>query len=797
MDNNIYDLLEEASLRQENNQSPIDWRELIEKVLEYWKWIVLCVVVALITGYLYNRKQTDLYSIKTSMLLQDQSKSSGMNEMSLLRQLEGAGLRSGTNYSFLNNENAVLRSSLLMKNVVNQLELYTDYTTARFLKKKDLYTSSPLLLTIDSVSLNKLKDLLILKVTPDGKGYGVEGEYDGTDFEQHVSSLPAEIKTPAGVVFLNARAGAEKTKETITITVRNPAATAKYYANTVLKTDLNNKDKVDVIDLSVSVSNVQKGKDILNTLINDYNQDAIDQVNKSANNTAMFIDSRLQIIYGELSDEEKRVENYKQSNNMTNVESDVALYLQQGDRFNQELMEVETQLKLIRFVEDFIKDPANNSSPIPNLGVKDNGLTSVIQEYNQAIITRERIAAGSSAENPVLRDLNKQIELGRNAIRTTIANNRRGLEISRRDYSSRNSEAQARINALPRQEREFLDIKRQQQVKESLYVFLLQKREEASLTMAVTVPKGRVLDNPDYAGKIAPNSKMIMLVFFMLGLLLPLAFIFLKDMLQTKLTTRKQVEKMTDVPVLSELSHNTTGLRVIDHRAFNDSNVELFRLLRTKLNFVLQQPTQKVVTVTSTEPGEGKSYVAINLAINLSLSQKKVILLGADIRKPQLKNYLKMNLVDLGLTSFFSGQVNDYHTLINSLEDYPDLHVIIGGIVPPNPNELLMSDRLDFLITELRKEYDYIILDTAPVGVVSDTFVINRVSDISLYVFRMNYSDKRNIDYLNHVVDDKTLTRPYIVLNDLDIEAKYSYRKGYGYGYGYYYGHNKLKEQTE
>ena len=279
--------------------------------------------------------------------------------------------------------------------------------------------------------------------------------------------------------------------------------------------------------------------------------------------------------------------------------------------------------------------------------------------------------------------------------------------------------------------------------------------------------------------------------------MLPLAYVFLKDMLQTKLITRKQLEKMTDVPVLSELSHNTTGMPVIDHHAFNDSNVELFRLLRTKLNFVLQQPAQKVVTVTSTEPGEGKSYVAINLAINLSLSQKKVILLGADIRKPQLKNYLKMKQVDLGLTSFFSGQVKDYHTLITNLDDYPSLHVIIGGIVPPNPNELLMSDRLDFLIAELRKEYDYIILDTAPVGVVSDTFVINRISDISLYVIRMNYSDKRNIDYLNHVVDDKTLTRPYIVLNDLDIEAKYSYRKGYGYGYGYYYGHNKTKESTE
>lgn len=796
MDNNILDLLEETSLRQESSQNPIDWRELAEKVLVHWKWIVLCVVVSLIIGYLYNRKQQDIYSVKTSMLVVDQSKSSGMNEMSLLRALDG-GARGGSNLSFLNNENAVLRSTLLMKNVVNQLELYTDYTTTHFLKKQDLYTSSPLVLTIDSVSLNKLEGALVLEVTPDKKGFSVEGSYDGLSFEKSCPALPAEIKTPAGTVFLNARPGTVRPKETITITVRNPAAVAKYYVNSVLSTDLNDKAKADIIGVSVRVPNVQKGKDLLNTLIHDYNQDAIDQVNKSANNTANFIDSRMQLIYRELSDEEKRVENYKQANQMTNVESDVALYLQQGDRFNQELMEVETQLKLIRFVEDFVKDPANNSSPIPNLGVKDNGLSSVLENYNQAILTRERIAAGSSTENPVLRDLNKQIEAGRNAIRISIANSRKGLEISRRDLSSRNSEAQSRINALPRVEREFLDIKRQQQVKESLYVFLLQKREEASLTMAVTVPKGRVLDAPDYAGKLSPRSNMIMLVFLMLGLLLPLAYIFIREQLHTKLTTPKQVEKLTDVPILSELSHNTTGQRIIDHHAFNDSNVELFRLLRTKLNFVLELPAQKVVLVTSTEPGEGKSYVAINLAINLSLSQKKVILLGMDIRKPQLRAYLKLKKGELGLSSYFSGQVKDHHQLVTEMEEYPTLHVITAGVVPPNPNELLMSSRVDQLIAELRKEYDYIIIDTAPVGVVSDTFVVNRIADISLYICRINYSDKRNIEYLNHVVSDKTLTRPYLVLNDMDIEAKYSHHKGYGYGYGYYYGHKKVKEIEE
>jgi len=792
MDNSIYDLLEEASENQQTNQNSIDWREISEKVLAHWKWIALCVVLALMIGFFYTRKQSDIYAIKTSMLVVDQSKSSGINEMSLLRSLDAGGFRGGTSYSFLNNENAVLSSTILMKNVVSQLELYTSYTSTHFLKKHDLYTSSPIQLTIDSVNLNKLKSTLTMDVSPDEKGFSVEGKYRGESFEQQCGSFPAEIKTPAGSVFLTLRPGASRPEEKIHITVNNPLETAKYYAGSVLNTKIN-KD-VDVIDLSVNVPNVQKGIDLLNALVNDYNQDAIDQVNKSANKTANFIDSRLQLLYGELSDVEKNVENYKQANQMTDVASDVSLYLQQGDRFYQELMDVETQLKLIRFVEEFVKDPSNNTSPIPNLGVKDGGLTSVIQDYNQAIITRERIASGSSNENPVLKDLNKQIESGRNAIKSSIANSRKGLEISRKDLSSRNSEAQSRINALPRQEREFIDIKRQQQVKETLYTFLLQKREEASLTMAVTVPKGRVLDAPDYAGKVAPKSNVIMLAFLLLGLFIPLAYIFLKDFLNTKIITRKQVEKLTDVPILSELSHNASGLRVINHRTVNDSNVELFRLLRTKLQFVLQNPDQKVIIVTSTEPGEGKSYVAINLAINLSMTKKKVVLLGMDIRKPMLRSYLKLKQGEVGLSSYFAGQEKDYKNLITLSDDYPDLDVITGGIVPPNPNELLMSERLDQLIVHLRKDYDYIIIDTAPIGVVSDTFVINRITDISLYVCRVGYSDKRNIEYLNHVNAEKTLTRPYIVLNDMDIESKYSAHKGYGYGYGYYYGHSKNKD---
>ena len=331
-------------------------------------------------------------------------------------------------------------------------------------------------------------------------------------------------------------------------------------------------------------------------------------------------------------------------------------------------------------------------------------------------------------------------------------------------------------------------------MKESLYLFLLQKREEASLTMAITVPKGRVLNTPDTGEQTGPRSKIIMGIFFLLGLAFPLLIIFLRDLINTTISNRAQVEKLSDVPILSELGHNTTGQVIIDHSSNTDSNAELFRLLRTKLQFTLDYPSQKVMMVTSTEPGEGKSYVSLNLAISLSITGKKVMLMGLDLRKPQLKKHLNLDGEE-GMSSILSGHVSDYRSIIQHVAAYPTLDVIPGGVIPPNPNELLMSKRLDELVEKLRDEYDYIVIDTAPVGAVSDSFLIDRVVDIAIYMCRMDYSDKRNIEFLNHVKADKTLKRPYLVINDVNMQSKYYYHRGYSYGYGNYYGHKKNNGQ--
>ncbi len=768
-------------------EKPINLREVYEKYIVYWKWILASVLIACVIGFFYLRTQPYTYHLTTTLLVVDQSKSGAMNEMSMMKQLDVMGF--GSSLSMVNNENEVLKSSALMKRVVNQLELHTTYTTKDFLRTIDLYTASPYYVKMDSMALMQLEKTLSFEIARENGEYTIEGEYNDSAFSQTVKKLPAMINTPAGPISIALRKGLKFLPQNeITVTISNPNAVGRSISANLLTTEVSKQ--VDVINIGLNVSNEQKGKDILNTLSAIYNRDAIEQINRSAMNTANFIDDRLRLISGELSDVEGEVENYKQVNQMTDISSDAEIYLKRNNEFDQQRILVENQLSLIRFVEEFISKGANQYALIPNLGLTDVGLVAVIQKYNELLMNRERIAGGSSEENPVLRNMNQQIVSARRSIQVSIANSRKGLEITKRELDSQNQRAVSKIRDLPRQEREFIEIKRQQQVKESLYLFLLQKREEASLTMAITVPKGRVLNTPDVGEQTGPRSKIIMGIFFLLGLAFPLLIIFLRDLINTTISNRAQVEKLSDVPVLSELGHNNTGQVIIDHSSNTDSNAELFRLLRTKLQFTLDYPSQKVMMVTSTEPGEGKSYVSLNLAISLSLTGKKVMLMGLDLRKPQLKKHLNLDGEE-GMSSILSGHVSDYRSIIQHVAAYPTLDVIPGGVIPPNPNELLMSKRLDDMVEKLRNEYDYIVIDTAPVGAVSDSFLIDRVVDIAIYMCRMDYSDKRNIEFLNHVKADKTLKRPYLVINDVNMQSKYYYHRGYSYGYGNYYGHKK------
>ncbi len=769
---------------QDIQEKPINWREIFDTLLMHWKWFVISVTLAVIVGGVYLRMQKDVYELRSNLLIIDQARSGQMSEMSVLKQLDAAGFGGGrASTSFINNEEQVLKSTLIMRRVVEELELYVDYSKKRFLKTHDLYTASPIYVSIDSLSLSKLTSGLSFTFAPHNGGYLLEGSYLDETFSQNIKQLPSIVHTPAGVVYIKKRENADPIDTEIFVAINSPAVVARSLVKGALSTEV--AKMLDVINLSIKTTNAQKGRDILNKLTDVYNQDATEQNNLSVINTAIFIDSRLSLLTGELSEVEREVETYKKSNQLTDIEQDARNILSRNNIYDQQQVQVEIQQHLIKYIQDFLKDPANKEAMIPNLGLVDVGLLSAINKYNELLLTRERIKGSSSDDNPALRTMNQQIATARNAIEASVRVSKDGVQISNRNLQAQNNELQSRLGQIPRQEREFVEIKRQQQVKESLFLFLLQKREEASLSMAVTVPKGRVLDMPEAAVKIGPKSKLILLVFLFLGLILPAVIIYVLHLINTTIKNGEDIEKISDITVLTELGHEKSDSVFINYQPNASPNSELFRLLRTKLQFALDFPKEKVIIVTSTVTGEGKTFVSTNLSVMLSLAEKKVIVLGLDLRKPQIAKNFSLDS-KIGITSYLSGQVDNYKSLIFTSKDYPMLDILPAGIIPPNPTELIMKEKFDILINELKQQYDYIVIDTAPVGAVSDTLLVDRVADITLYIARAGYTDKQTIEYANRLYKDKSLKRMYFVLNDVELElSKYSYRRKYGYGYGF------------
>ena len=774
---------------------PINWREIFEKLIYNWKWITLSLVVFSVLGYVYVKMQPDTFQTNATLLVADQSKSGQMSEMALVQQL--SNIRPGASYglsSQLNNEIAIITSVEIMKRVVMELELYTTYKRKRNLETIELYTSSPYYVKMDSAAYANLKSGVNFEIVKNGEKYVISGVFEGVEYNKYVNSLPATLKTPAGKMVILLR-NQDSTNDPVHVTIAPLLSTARYYAKGTLS--VTTEKLLDVLNISVKAYNVQKAKDIVNTLIRVYNQDAIEQINRSALYTARFIDERLNLKTQELQGVETEIEKYKKENQLTNIQADAALYMQSNSENEKQRITSEVQLELIKYVEEFLKDTKNQDELIPNLGLTDAGLVNVVSQYNELVMMRQRISQGSSNDNPALKNIDQQITSTRKSIQSSIATSRKGLQLSNKSFGAQESEIKSKLGEIPRQEREILEASRTQQVKQTLYLFLLQKREEASLSMAVALPKGRLLNGPDSATHVAPRSAMLMAVFVLLGLIIPVAFILLKDMLKANISDRTDLEKITKIPIIGVLGHNKDNNSIIDHTSNANANSELFRLMRAKLQFALDQPKEKVILVTSTESGEGKTFVSMNLAVSISLTEKKVLLMGLDLRKPMLSKYFNLTQKE-GLTSYLSGIDADYKSMIVTSADYPGLDILPAGIIPPNPNELIMKDRMDSLITELRAKYDFIVIDTAPVGAVSDTYLLDRVADLTIYACRVNYTDKRSIEFLNKINTENSLKRLYIVLNDVDTETgrhRYgSYRK-YGYGYGYGYGNGKKQEE--
>lgn len=772
MENNI-NLLNNTPTK--NKADIIDLSDIFWRYFRHWRWILFSIIVALILGFFFGKMQTEVYQVEASVLI----KSPAKEESALLKDL---GVETNSN---IENEVEVFRSKRLLNRVVDTLGLNVSYYYKAVLNNlTELYNFSPIKVSVSKSFLANLGNGTVqLTIKQTGEIISVDGVCKNVAFSKSFNDMQMIISTPfGGILLIKKKRDIELSRPLIVVIQGSNAI----ISNMAVQASINKKNQI--IALSTLSFTPQKGIDVLNKVIDSYNEDAMGQMNQSSINTANFIAERIRLLTIELSDVEKKVEDYRRNNKFSDINAQSSTYLNKSILLEDRNIEQETQFQLLGFVEDFITNDKNQYSPFPNIPLTDQGLSGNLEKYNQLLLKRTKVLESSSTESPVFETLNKEISTLRKSILSMLRNARKVMQLHQQEIQRMNSITDEKLDEIPRQEREFVELKRQQKIKEQLYVFLLQKREESALTMALTLPKAIIINEAGVTGLVSANRNTILMYCFIFGFFFPLVIIYLLNFFNTKIFVRRDVEHLTPLPIISEMAHSESIESFAVTETGMDSTTELFRLLRTKLNFILEQPREKIILVTSTEPGEGKTFISSNLALGLAMTDKKVLLIGLDLRKPQLSEKFGITQKE-GITSILSHQETDVNSLIFVSPDYPNLSVLHSGIVPPNPNELLMKDELKNLFTYFREKYDYIILDSAPIGVVSDSLLLLKYADITLYVCRSGFTDKKSFDVINRLSEEDPSTRLYLILNDLSFRHKYyKYRYRYGYGYGYGYG---------
>lgn len=774
-------------------------RAAVLKYLSYWKWFLVSIVFFVFLGFLYLKTRVNIYENSVSVLLKDENTAS---EETLL--LQDLGMKAGKNN--IENEIAIFKSPDLASRVIISLELYTTYTKDGTwgVADMEMYGNAPLYVRWEDIDPETIPASVTFIFTPDGQGFRVHGMYQGQPFEAQIKKLPVYLKLSMGRFYVSRGSNPDpefsRTPYEFSASIINPASMARTLASALLVTPSSKQSSV--LTLSIQSQNRQKGLDYLKQLIHFYNEDATNDKNMVAHNTAVFIDERIKEISVELGMVEKKVEDFRQAKQVTDIAVEAQLFLGQTGENEQKRVEVETQLNLIRFVEDFIRRESNSNKLIPNLGVSDAGLVTVINSYNQLLLQKERLESSSSESNPALIQMKGQVARMRQNIQASLTNVRRASEIALQELNRQNTVTNARIQNIPAVERQYKDILRQQEVKNNLFVFLLQKREETALTQAAVAPKAKIVSKPYTSDQpVSPNRLVILMVFFLIGSVLPVGSIFIRDLFHTRIEGINDLEQLQDIDVIGDIPvlRPIKGSALIVKENDDSPVVELFRTLRNNLLFMLNEPRKKVIMVTSTIPSEGKTLISINLARSLSLMEKSVLLIGGDIRNPKLSHDLGIERVVHGFSSLLAGMDKDYKSLIKEM--YPNLHILQSGAVPPNPNELFSRLTLEQLFVRLRREYDYIVIDSAPVGVVSDSFMLNRISDLTLYIMREKLTQKDTVHFLNSIKRDGRLKNLAVVLNGSSLDGKYGnykygYKYSYRYGYSQHYGYKTVKQKV-
>jgi capsular exopolysaccharide synthesis family protein len=766
---------------EEEVNSPIDF---LWKYIRYWKWMVLGVGVALLAavGYLYYA--TPVYKVTSSVILKDVQSAQKTPTIGAIDELALLGAVNN-----VEDEAFVMKSKAVVQAVVDRLNLHTSYIVAGRVKDTDLYTKSPVVVAMERGELDKLKENIEMEMQMvSATAVRVKGITPGLPADTVFEALPALLHTPYGNIGFTRREGVPADYRKLLVSIRRPEAVIRACRSNLDIQQANRQSSV--LNLAFNTSYPTKGRDFLNTLIEEYNNQAIEDKNMEALNTQRFINERIAIIDRELSEAELSVEEYKRSQGLTDLQADLARTMQMSSQYEQQLVEVESQLSIVKSLRDYVNDPANAEQSIPvNIGIEDPTLSATISEYNRLLLQRQRLAQSVTPDNPVMRKLEDEIAGLRAAINSSINSVLEGLATRRKDLMNQANLYSGRIGSMPTQEREFLDLSREQQIKANLFLMLLQKREENALALAAVANKAKVLDEATVEGKVAPRTPMILMAALLLGLLLPGVIIYLVSLFQYRIESRADVEEISRVPLLAEIPQfEEEDENIAISKDDRSSIAEAFRMLRTSLMLALGGD-KKVVVFTSTVSGEGKTFVAINTALSLALLNRKVLMVELDLRIPCIRQYLHVEGKD-GITHYLSGLETDIDKLVVPSGIHECLDVLPAGPIPPNPAELLSRDTLDKAIEHLREKYDYIMIDTPPVSQVADTLIVNRVSDATVYVCRAGYSSKNSLRFANDLMEQGKLKNMLLVVNDVK-----EFRRGYGYRYGYRYGYHHRNDK--
>ena len=787
---------------QESKEENIDVKELLFKYLIHWPWFVGTVVVCLIAAWVYLYMSTPVYNISATVLIKDDKKGGSAGMLSGLESLGLDGMVSSSQN--IDNEIEVLRSKTIVKEVVEDLGLYISYTDEDEFPSRNMYKTSPVQVSLTPQEADLLEEPMIVEMALQPQGsMDVNVKIGDDEYQKHFEKLPAVFPTERGTLAffltpdsvlsskrtLEETTDSEKTTRNITATINKPLAVAKAYCKNMTIEPTSKTTSVAVI--SLKNSNVQRGKDFINKLLEMYNINTNNDKNEVAQKTAEFINERISIISKELGSTEKDLESFKRGAGITDLTSDAQIALTGSAEYEKKRVENQTQINLLQDLQKYMQNEGYEVLP-SNIGLQDLNLAAAINRYNDVLVERKRLLRTSTENNPTIINLDTSISAMKENVQVSLDRVLRGLYITKADLDREANRYSRRISEAPGQEREFVSIARQQEIKAGLYLMLLQKREENAITLAATANNAKIIDDAiaDDA-PVSPRSKITYLIALILGLGIPVGVIYLLELAKFKIEGRADVEKLTSAPIVGDIpltDEKQGAIAVFENQ--NNLMSETFRNVRTNLQFMLGND-KKVILVTSTVSGEGKSFISGNLAISLSLLGKKVVIVGLDIRKPGLNKVFNISKREQGITQYLANPEKNLMDLVQLSDVSKNLYILPGGTVPPNPTELLARDGLDKAIETLKKNFEYVILDTAPVGMVTDTLLIGRVADLSVYVCRADYTRKNEYTLINELIDGNKLPNLCTVINGLDLKKrKYGYYYGYG-KYGKYYGYGK------